>query len=83
MVLSRAFSQLASLARREVRNPVDGIASFLPDINTPQQIASENAARSAILVRSPGRSRPQSTDPGATKSMHLPRPSNRAYNQLA
>ena len=28
----------------------NGIASFLPDINTPQQIASQNDARSAILL---------------------------------
>ncbi len=45
-----SISAGSSIARREVRNPVDGIASFLPDINTPQQIASENDARSAILV---------------------------------
>jgi hypothetical protein len=47
-VVGRRFSTLAHfIARRVVRNPVDGIASFLPDINTPQQIASENDARSA------------------------------------
>lgn len=28
----------------------NGIASFLPDISTPRQIASQNAARSAILL---------------------------------
>ena len=59
----------------------NGIASFLPDINTSQQIASQNAARSAILLVT-SQIAAAVDGPGA-KSVHLSRPSNRAYNQLA
>jgi hypothetical protein len=49
-MIGRDLRPSLTIARREFEIMSNGIASFLPDINTPRQIASQNAARSAILL---------------------------------
>ena len=55
------------------------MTAYLPDINTPQHLAVRGA-RSLLITSQIAAA---VDGPGCHPIRHLPRPSNRAYNQLA